>query len=68
MVKRRLKRCRACNKVRYPSQVFAEDVAAWRMFRAPGYVISVYKCPAGNDWHITKTNQLGYIRRRDSGL
>lgn len=63
---RRYPRCHNCNKLIYPSQVVAEDMAAYRMsVDGPGHVISVYQCPVRpGKWHITKTNQLPRLLKR----
>lgn len=56
--------CRNCNKKCYPSQVLAEDMAAFRMYSDPGFIIAVYPCPVRKKtWHITKSNMAARHRR-----
>jgi len=56
---RRFPTCKQCQKKLYPSQIIAEDMAAFRMSIDPTFVISVYECPTKTGkWHITKSNQL----------
>jgi hypothetical protein len=64
---RHYKKCGRCGKCRYPSQVAAEDMAAYRMHLDPGIIISVYECPVlPGTFHITKTNQYRRMLRQEA--
>jgi hypothetical protein len=61
---KRYKMCHNCKKKCYPSQVIAEDMAAYRMSADSLHVIAVYPCPVRErTWHITKSNMAARHRR-----
>lgn len=61
---RRYRTCNNCKKNIYPSQVVAEDMAAYRQALEGGPIIGVYECPVRpGTWHITKSNMAARHRR-----
>lgn len=53
--------CKPCGKRRCPTETAAEHMAAYQMHTICGFALSVYRCPHGNGWHITRASQV----RRD---